>query len=160
MTRGTIDVNDICFTDECYVGTGPSPNRQDDGYWRPAGDPDPEQHLKQREFQGDRIHIFVAIRPKAGIIGPIFVDELDGLEDTTQTTLTAKRFCYMLCTIVISGLRRRLGDDFTVEELRNCGARTNYCAAGTLFCTSRTISCASRTNECTGLHLSMRMSKH
>jgi len=112
MMRGAIDINDICFTDECYVGTGPSSNRQNDGYWRLAGDSDPEQHLKQREFQGDRIHIFVAIHPKAGIIGPIFVDELDCPEDTTHTTLTAKRYCFMLRTIVIPELKRRLGDDF------------------------------------------------
>jgi len=112
LNRGAINIEDICFTDECYVGTGPSSNRQNDGYRRLAGDSDPEQHLKQRKFQGDRIHIFIAIHLEAGVIGPIYVDELDCPQDTSHTTLTAKRYCYSLRTIVIPELRARLGEDF------------------------------------------------
>jgi len=108
LNRKAINVDDICFTDECYVGTGPSSNRQNDGYWRLTGDSRPEDHLKQREFQGDRTHIFIAVHAKAGVIGPIYVDELDCPEDSTHTTLTAKRYAFMLRTIVIPELRSRL----------------------------------------------------
>lgn len=111
LRRG-LDVNNIFFTDECMIGTGPNSNRQNEGFWRLAGHFDDWLAvLKERRFQGDKVHIFIGLHGKIGVVGPYFIDEIDCPTDTRKS-LTATRYEHFLRTKIVPELKARLGRDF------------------------------------------------
>lgn len=108
----TINIENTCFSDECMVYTGRHINRQNTGFWRLRGQfTDKQQKLVQRRFQGPKTHMFVMLHWKAGIIGPIFIED-HNCPDDARTTLSSTKYIHMLDTKVIPELKRRLGRDF------------------------------------------------
>jgi len=114
-STGGLSCDNILFTDECAVGIGDGVNRQNDRHWRIRYENDPYEALKERRYQGSKVHIWVGIHSKAGIIGPYPIDEISDANDP-RSTLTASRYVHMLDTQVIPELRRRL----TEEEFQAC----------------------------------------
>ena len=71
-----IDINNVCWTDECMVGTGHSSNRQNDGVWYVQGEVDVDAMLREQSFQGPTVHMFVLVHSRIGVLGPYFIDRL------------------------------------------------------------------------------------
>lgn len=114
--HGHIDIHNTCFSDESMIMSGRHVNSQNNGFWRLRGDfHDRQERLVQRKLQGPKTHIFVLLHWKAGLIGPIFIEELeffDPSRDKQRDTLNARKYIYMLQTFVIPVLKERLGPDF------------------------------------------------
>ena len=106
-----IDIDNVCWTDECMVGTGHSSNRQNDGVWYVQGEIDEDAMLRERSFQGPTVHMFVLVHSRIGVIGPHFIDEIDCPEDP-RTTLTALRYRALMRDTVVPELKERLGSAF------------------------------------------------
>lgn len=106
-----IDLDNICFSDECVLRAGDGSNRQNDIVWRRKGliDYYASDVLEKRAYQGAKICIFVLIHAKAGIIGPFFAD--DYCEANEKKTFNSKRYIEMLKNHVIPELARRIGPD-------------------------------------------------
>lgn len=108
----SIDVANICFSDECQIYTGRHINRQNTGFWRLRGFfTDRQQKLVQKRLQGPKTHMFVLLHWQAGVIGPIFIEDMK-CPDDNRVTLSSRRYCYMLETMVIPELKARLGSKF------------------------------------------------
>lgn len=108
-----IDLNNVCFTDECTIGCGDSGNRQNEGLWRCRGEFGYNDLLREVQVQGQKLHLFVLVHCKAKVIGPYFPTEEELPTDTpaTKRTMTADRYIAMLKNKVIPELKRRLGDE-------------------------------------------------
>lgn len=123
--REDIDVNNICFTDECVFGIDAGSNRQNDRIWRERGAFDPYEAgvLKETTYQGSKICVFVLVHARAGIIGPYFADDFrDWSNPSDRSTLDSAKYITMLRTKVVPELRRRLGDSMATCWFQQDGA--------------------------------------
>lgn len=105
VREGSLKETNIIFSDESMIGIGSHVNRQNDGYWRVAGEFEWEQVLQERNFQGPRVHVFVAINAELGIIGPYYVDEIERLPGE-RDTLNATSYQTLLRTQVVPEIKR------------------------------------------------------
>ena len=133
--RQQIDINNVCWTDECMVGTGHSSNRQNDGFWRIQGELDVDAMLKERVFQGPNVHMFVLVHSRIGVVGPYFIEDIDCPEDARKT-LTATRYVALLRDTVVPELRNRLGEDFRTCWFQQDGATAHTAKVSLDYLTS------------------------
>jgi len=121
-----IDPNNILFTDECAVGLGDGINLQNDRLWQVRYENDRYETLKERRYQGAKVHVRVGIHSRAGRIGPCFIQDIDD-ENDARTTLTASCYVRMLETEVIPELRRRLTpEEFDSYWFQQDGAKVHH----------------------------------
>lgn len=111
IEKKTLDVSNICFTDECMYSVGCYLNRQNIRHYVIKGDFDPYEYLKEREFQGFKTHVFCLISSKVGVIGPFFIEDMFDF-NAKKKSLTSEVYIKLLDTKVIPELKSRLGDDF------------------------------------------------
>lgn len=127
-----IDPDNVCFTDECIVGVGPSSNRQNDGFWRLSGEYESDFILREKQYQGAKVHIFVLIHSRIGVVGPYFIDEIEDQTDCRET-LTTSRYISMLQDQVIPELKRKLGSSFETCWFQQDGAPVHTAARSLEF---------------------------
>lgn len=105
----SVDVNDICFTDECIVGVGPSNNRQNDGIWYVRGEQGIDGFNLERHHQGPKVHMLVLIHAKIGLLGPFFNDELNYQDGRTKpNSLNSQKYIILLRDHVFPDLRAKM----------------------------------------------------
>lgn len=110
-----IDLDDILFTDESMIGCGEGMNRQNDRVWRMNGEFDDARLLLTKEkFRIKRLHMWVGISVKLGVVGPYFIDE-EPHKDNKKAPhiLTADRYQDMLENTIIPELKKRAGAEFS-----------------------------------------------
>lgn len=102
------DIDNCCWIDECIIRVSPSSNRQNDGFYRLAGEfDDVHEVLKQKVYQGAKVHVFVLLHSKIGVVGPYFVDEIFDERDP-RATLTSANYIALLSRHVLPELKRCL----------------------------------------------------
>lgn len=109
IETGLVDVHDICFTDECIIGVGPSHNRQNDGIWYVKGEQDIDELYLQRPHRGPKVHMFVLIHARIGLLGPYFIDEVNYQDGRTKpASLNSKKYIILLRDKVFPDLMAKM----------------------------------------------------
>lgn len=100
--NGQINLDDICYTDECYILLDRLINRQNSGKWRIQGENiQDDDFVDERQVHAPAIMIFVALHPKIGIV----------TAEIMEGSITAQRYQDLLATKVIPSLKEKLNDD-------------------------------------------------
>ena len=116
----TIDIDNVCFTDESQFGCGYVSNRQNDGQWAEKGEFD-RNDVQEVAKRGDTVMVFCLLHSKVGVIGPYFIDEIE-CPGEDKSTLNKERYVWLLKHEVIPELKRRLQDDFKTCWFQQDGA--------------------------------------
>lgn len=101
------DPNDIIFTDESMICVGPQ-QFGPQGLFQHKNSSNRDQVLLHKSCHPAKIHVFCALSAKKGIIGPYFIDEIDG----PSPILNAAKYQKLITDHVEPELRIRLGTEF------------------------------------------------
>lgn len=155
MDNRSINLENVCFSDESYFATGYHSNRHNEVVWRvPGAEADSEMEAMREDLakHPEEVHVFAALHSKIGVVGPFFIDEIPDAEGKLGSRiLTGFKYVWLLENKVFPVLRERLGDDFNTMVWQQDGAppHTSREALNFLFNTlgeERVIS--SRRSEC------------
>lgn len=111
---GALTLDNVTWSDECMIGCCQGYNRQNDGKWLKSLSPNKDGLVVQTKSYEDCIHVWVGLHSKLGVIGPIFIDELEvppGAVLRTGNSLTAARY-ELLLESVIGDMKKNLGQNF------------------------------------------------
>lgn len=102
IVQSLIDLNNICFTDECYINLNNISNRQNSGIWFIRGENYFEQEqLDERGTHPSAIMIFTALHPKIGI----------AYSEVCEGSINAAKYKEIIEKVAKS-LQEKLGPDF------------------------------------------------
>lgn len=107
----TIDIHSTVWIDECYIGTRPAFDHQNDGIRRLSGTLIAEDHLRERAYRNASVNIFVAVHSRIRLIGPYFIEDIECSNDD-RTTLSGIRYKHFLGTTPAPCLEEELGESF------------------------------------------------
>lgn len=116
VISGELDPENVLFSDKCLVGFG-SLNRHNSGIYRPNGYfHDQLDQVHSVQAQTKRVHVFVGLHPKIGVIGPHYIDEIelceedgDELDDFIEgDNLNAAKYIKLLRFTVLPELESKL----------------------------------------------------
>lgn len=104
----------IIFSDEVLIGLNPHHNRQNSGKWQRKGMQDRAGQLTQKKTFSKKVHIWVGLNFHVGVIGPVFVDEIQDESlvgkdlGKTPNSLTGPKYKVMLEKYVLPEIRSKL----------------------------------------------------
>lgn len=115
----SVDIDDICFTDESMIPIGRSYNRRNDGFRREKGDADIEHRLRQQQHKAPMVHVFCLLNSRVGVIGPYFIDDIHfiGTDRSRAHCLTSEKYIRLLRERVFPELRRRLPEGYDFRRI-------------------------------------------